>query len=106
MDQTIFMKDITPLELKERISAGEKLHIIDVREQYEYDEFNIGAKLIPLGDLRNVVEDLHDWSDTEVVVHCRSGARSAAAKAFLMQNGFINVRSLLGGIVAYQALEQ
>ncbi|MFM6983851.1 MAG: rhodanese-like domain-containing protein [Chitinophagaceae bacterium] len=98
------MTDINAQELKERIEKGEDLNIIDVREQYEYEEYNIGAQLIPLGDLPSKVDDLDDWQNEEVIVHCKSGARSAAAKAFLVQNGFTNVRNLIGGILAYKAL--
>lgn len=98
------MNDITVQELKERIEKGEALNIIDVREQYEYDEFNIGARLIPLGDLPAHVDDLDDLMNEEVIVHCKAGGRSAAAKAFLIQNGFTNVRNLLGGMMAYQDL--
>lgn len=98
------MTDINAQELKERIDKGEALHIIDVREQYEYEEYNIGAQLIPLGDLPSKIDDLDEWQNEEVIVHCKSGARSAAAKAFLVQNGFTNVRNLLGGILAYKAL--
>ncbi len=98
------MTDINAQELKERIEKGETLHIIDVREQYEYEEYNIGAQLIPLGDLPSKVDDLDEWQNEEVIVHCKSGARSAAAKAFLVQNGFTNVRNLIGGILAYKAL--
>lgn len=98
------MTDINAQELKERIEKGEALNIIDVREQYEYEEYNIGAQLIPLGDLPSKVDDLDDWQNEEVIVHCKSGARSAAAKAFLVQNGFTNVRNLIGGILAYKAL--
>jgi rhodanese-related sulfurtransferase len=45
------MADITVQELKERLDNQETLHIIDVREPHEYEEFNIGAQLLPLGDL-------------------------------------------------------
>ncbi|MBL7837992.1 MAG: rhodanese-like domain-containing protein [Bacteroidetes bacterium] len=96
------MTDITAQELKERIDKGEKLNIIDVREPYEYEEYNIGAMLVPLGDLQGKIDDLDEWLNEEVIVHCKSGARSAAAKAFMMQNGFTNVRSLLGGILELQ----
>ncbi len=95
--------DITTSELKERLANGEKLHIIDVRETYEYDEQNIGAQNIPLGTIPDKLEDLEDLKDEEVIVHCRSGSRSASAKAFLQQQGFTNVRNLLGGILAYNA---
>ncbi len=98
------MSEITVNELKERLSKGEELKIIDVREPYEYEEFNIGALNIPLGDLQSKIDDLDDWMNEEVIVHCRSGARSAAAKAFLDQNGFKNVRNLVGGMMAYQSM--
>lgn len=97
--------DITPEELKQRMSQGETLHIIDVREPYEYEEYNIGARLIPLGDLREQLPALSGLSSEEIIIHCRSGNRSAAAKAFMLQNGFSNVRSLIGGMTAFQALE-
>ncbi len=98
------MVDITAEELKERIGKGEKLNIIDVREQYEHDEYNLGGILIPLGDLQSKIDDLDELVNQEVIVHCRSGARSAAAVAFMRQNGFTNVRNLIGGANAYQAL--
>ncbi|MFT2009975.1 rhodanese-like domain-containing protein [Pontibacter sp. 13R65] len=95
--------DITADELKERLSKGETPVIIDVREPWEYEESRIeGAKNIPLGSLPQQLDDLEDLKDQEVIVQCRSGARSANAKAFLQQNGFNQVRNLLGGILAYQ----
>ncbi len=97
------MEDITVQELKERIAKGEKLNIIDVREQFEYDEFNIGAKLIPLGTLPDAMFEMNNLKDKEIIVHCKSGARSATAKAYLSQNGFTKVRNLLGGMLAWRA---
>lgn len=98
------MSEITVNELKDRLSKGEDLKIIDVREPYEYEEFNIGALNIPLGDLQSKIDDLDGWINEEVIVHCKSGGRSAAAKAFLDQNGFKNVRNLVGGMMAYQSM--
>jgi len=98
------MEDISVQELKDRLSKGEHITILDVREPYEYEEFNIGAILIPLGDLKDELPKLNDLKTTELIVHCKSGNRSAAAKVFLEQNGFQQVRSLIGGMVAYQAL--
>lgn len=95
--------DITAAELKERLAKPEELIIIDVREPYEYAEHNIGAINIPLGSLPQKLDDLEEYKDEEVIVHCRSGARSASAKAFLQQQGFTNVRNLLGGIIAYHS---
>lgn len=98
------MTDITAEELKERINSGEKLNLIDVREQWEFDEFNMGGTLIPLGDLQGKIDDLEEMKEQEVIIHCKAGARSAAAQAFMRQNGFTNVRNLIGGALAYQAL--
>lgn len=92
------MQDITVEELKFRIDKGEKLTIIDVRETWEYDEVNIGAQNIPLGTLPQKLDDLEDLKDQEIIVHCKSGMRSANAKAFLQSNGYTKVRNLLGGI--------
>ena len=95
--------DITAAELKERLANGEKPFILDVREDWEYQEQNIGGLNIPLGTLPDKLDELEDHKNDEVIVHCRSGARSASAKAFLQQQGFTNVRNLTGGILAYNA---
>ena len=98
------MSDITVSELKKRLDSGDKSFIfIDVREPYEYAEFNLGAELIPLSPIPDAaINQLADHKDDEIVVHCRSGARSGNAKAFLVQMGFQNVRNLEGGVLAWQ----
>ncbi|MDX5417978.1 MAG: rhodanese-like domain-containing protein [Hymenobacteraceae bacterium] len=94
--------DITVEELKDRLANGETPVIIDVREDWEHQETCIaGAQNIPLGALPQRLDDLEDYKDQEVIVHCKSGMRSASAKAFLQQQGFSQVRNLLGGITAY-----
>jgi rhodanese-related sulfurtransferase len=98
------MEDITVEVLKERLDSGEKFNFLDVREDYEYEEQNLGAKLIPLGELPDRIGEIEDWKDTELVVHCRSGARSGRAKDFLESQGFTKVRNVLGGILAYNEL--
>lgn len=99
-------QDITAKEVKQRLDNGEKLFIIDVREPYEYEEYNIGGKLIPLGELQTQIDDLlENHKDEEIIIHCRSGARSTAARNFMIQNGFNNIRNMVGGIMAYQVLE-
>ncbi len=95
--------DITVTELKQRLDAGENIHIIDVREPWEFEEFNIKGKLIPLGDLQGKIDDLDAWMNEEVVVHCKSGGRSAAAVDFMTRQGFKNARNLAGGMMAWQA---
>ena len=96
--------DITVQELKERLDKGETLNLIDVREPNEYEADNIGATLIPLGDLPYRLDELDGLQDEEVIVHCRSGSRSAMAQKTLEQNGFNNVRNVTGGILAYRKL--
>ncbi|TDN40252.1 rhodanese-like domain-containing protein [Hymenobacter sp. UV11] len=98
------MPDITASDLHQRQQAGETPTIIDVREPWEFEESRIsGSQNIPLGALPQALDDLEELRDQEVIVHCKSGARSSAAKAFLTQQGFTNVRNLEGGIMAYQA---
>ena len=95
------MQTITVREVKDRLKAGEQLNIIDVREPNEYAEFNIGAKLIPLGKIQSLdVEELEDLRDKEVIIHCRSGKRSATACLILDSLGFQNTKNLEGGMLA------
>ena len=97
------MKNISVEELKARMDAGEKLNLIDVREPNEYQEFNIGAKLIPLGKITSMqADELDDLKDEEIILHCRSGKRSATIiNALESQHGFTNLYNLKGGILAY-----
>lgn len=97
------MDDINVLELKTRLDNGEKLNIIDVRETWEHAEFNIGAQLIPLGTLPQRIEDLEEFKDQELIIHCKSGGRSGSAKSFLTAQGFTKVRNLLGGMLDWQS---
>ncbi len=94
--------DITVEELKQKIDNNEKFVFIDVREQHEFDEFNLNAKLIPLGNIMQAIEDLEDSKEDEIVVHCRSGARSGMAQSAMQQAGYKNVRNLIGGVLAWQ----
>lgn len=98
------MQNITVVELKERLDKGEKLNILDVREPDEYAEFNLGGKLFPLGQIQSMqVDDLEDWKEQEIIVHCRSGKRSLTACLFLETLGFTNTKNLEGGVLAWQA---
>ena len=93
--------DITVQELKQKLDAKEPFIFIDVREPHEYEAFNLGAELIPLGTIPDAVEKLKEHKNDEIVVHCRSGARSAGAQSFLQSQGFTNVRNLTGGVLAW-----
>lgn len=97
------MADINVIELKSKLDKKDDFLLIDVREEWEYEDFNIGAKNIPLGNIQGTIDDLDEWMEKEVVVHCKSGIRSAAARDFMIKEGFKNVRNLEGGIVAWQA---
>jgi molybdopterin/thiamine biosynthesis adenylyltransferase/rhodanese-related sulfurtransferase len=90
---------ITVKELKRRIDAGEDVQLIDVREPYEYQIAQIGGKLIPQNDLPLRLAEID--RDREVVVHCRSGARSQRIAEFLKQAGYPRVVNLAGGILAW-----
>ena len=94
--------EITVQDLRQKLESGEKFVFIDVREPWEYEEFNLGAQLIPLNTLVNSMSDLEDFKEEPIVVHCRSGSRSAMAQGLLLANGFKNVRNLKGGVMAWQ----
>lgn len=98
------MEDITVSELKDRLDKKEKFYFLDVREEWEYEEDNLGAENIPLGELPHRLSEIEKYKDQEIVVHCRSGARSGNAKKFLESKGFSQVRNVLGGILAYRSL--
>ena len=97
------MNNISVEEVKQRLNAGEKLNIVDVREPHEYAEFNIGGTLIPLGKIQTMqIDEIEDLRDQEVILYCRSGNRSGQACMFLDAMGFKNTKNLVGGILAWQ----
>lgn len=94
------VKEITVEELKNLKDSNSDFQLIDVREEYEYEICNLNAELIPLGGILDNVEKVA--SDKKVVVHCRSGARSATAISQLEKKfGFENLYNLRGGILAW-----
>lgn len=92
------IQEITVEELKEKIDNNEDFILLDVREPFEYKISNMGGKLIPLGDLANHLEELESYKDQEIIVHCRTGGRSARACLLLQSYGFQNPKNLVGGI--------
>lgn len=97
------MKNITVEELKEKMDSGAKLNLIDCREPHEYEEANLGGRLIPLSKFQTMqLEEIEDLKDEEVIVHCRSGKRSMMACHILDQMGFANTVNVEGGILAWQ----
>jgi rhodanese-related sulfurtransferase len=96
------MQTITVQELKQRLDAGEAVHLVDVREPNENAEFNIGGTLIPLGKIKNMeTDDIDAWKEDEVILYCRSGNRSGQATLILEQMGFKNPKNLTGGMLAW-----
>ena len=91
--------EITAKDLKARQDRGDDIFILDVREPHEYQICNLNGKLIPLGELPRRVNELD--SSREMVVHCRSGKRSADAIQFLQKAGFKKLLNLKGGVLAW-----
>ena len=99
------MQTITAEELKSRISAGEKLNLVDVREPKENADFNIGGRLVPLGKIQSMqADELDDLKSSEVICYCRSGNRSGQACLILETMGFNNVKNLTGGMLKWTEL--
>ncbi len=94
----LLMEEVTPQEGQQRIKQGAVL--VDVREQSEYDEIHAqGAALLPLSELESRYSELP--KDKELVMICRSGARSKQAGEYLMQSGYSKVVNLSGGTMAW-----
>ncbi|MBE3595176.1 MAG: rhodanese-like domain-containing protein [Candidatus Carbobacillus altaicus] len=91
---------VTPEEVKNRLEAGEDIVILDVREAMEVAMGKIpGAKHIPLSELPQRIHEIE--RDKETILVCRSGNRSHFAAEFLQQNGFPNVKNMLGGMISW-----
>src|SRR4051794_10818651 len=94
------VREITPKELKEKLSGPVPPVLIDVREQFERDISNIGGLLIPLGTIGARLQEIP--RDKEVIIYCRSGARSAfAVQELETHQGFTNLWNLKGGILQW-----
>ena len=93
------VKEITVQQLKEWKDNGKDFQLVDVRKPHEYEFVNLGAEIIPLAEVIDKKDSIDKEKD--VVVHCRSGARSANAIVVLQNYGFNNLYNLKGGILAY-----
>jgi rhodanese-related sulfurtransferase len=97
------MQLISVSEVRERMSKGEKLNLVDVREISEHDEFNIGGILIPLGKFQAMeLDQLETLKNQELICYCRSGNRSGQACQILDMLGFTNTKNLEGGMLAWR----
>ncbi len=97
---------ITVEEYKARLddvakNGGNRPFLLDVREPHEYQIVNLGAPLIPVGQVGQRMGEIPVGKDEEIVVHCKSGGRSQKAAQELKAAGFTNVKNLAGGITAW-----
>ena len=91
--------EIRAEDLKSRLDQGEKLFLLDVRDEYEYEISNIGGHLIPLPELPKRLGELN--SKQEIIALCKMGPRGVKAVELLQRNGFKRVSNLRGGIHAW-----
>ncbi|MFZ6663682.1 rhodanese-like domain-containing protein [Peijinzhouia sedimentorum] len=96
------MNLITAEELYQKLSSGEKIEVIDVREKWEYDEENIGAVNIPLYDLPKQLDEVKKYNNCEIVLHCKTGARSEKARKYLASVGINTCKSLCNGMEEFK----
>ena len=95
------MNAITAIALKHKIDSAEDFQLIDVRESYEHNDFNIGGELIPLNKIAQQVEKIA--TDKPVIIYCRKGIRSRIAIQRLQQKfPFTNLLNLIGGTQAWK----
>lgn len=96
------VKNIAPVELQEKLDNKQPVLVLDVRQPEEYarDGHIKGARLMPLGSLRNRLSELP--LDTPIVVVCRSGARSRSACELLQMQGFEDITNMGGGMIAWK----
>ena len=94
------MNEITPIDLQTRLQQ-ETLYLLDVREVYEHEDFNIGGELIPLGDIISKASVIP--KNQPVIVYCKKGIRSQIAIQRLQDKfGFTNLINLKGGMEAWK----
>ncbi|MGC3946623.1 MAG: rhodanese-like domain-containing protein [Chryseolinea sp.] len=94
------MKEVTVQELQALKESGADFQLIDVREPHEFDICDLGGELIPQGDIPASVDKID--RNKQVIIHCRSGARSGNMVQWLEKNhGFTNLYNLKGGILAW-----
>ncbi|HQW83678.1 MAG TPA: rhodanese-like domain-containing protein [Ferruginibacter sp.] len=95
------MNSITATELKQKIEHDEDFQLIDVREDFEHEEFNIGGQLIPLHEIALLIEKIK--TDKPVIIYCRKGIRSQLAIQRLQEKyPFTNLFNLIGGTEAWK----
>jgi rhodanese-related sulfurtransferase len=99
------MPPINSKELLVRMQTNEILNLLDVREEIEYHTYNIGGKNMPLSKLNSNINELGYNKTDEIIVVCKAGLRSETARIVLIENGYLQVRNLTGGLMALQKLK-
>ena len=97
--------EINAAELLNRLNKGERLNLLDVREEIEFHTFNIGGENIPLKSVGGAVAGVIPNKSEEIIVVCTAGLRSASAATLLAEAGYTNVRNLTGGLLAVQKIK-
>jgi rhodanese-related sulfurtransferase len=103
MNSPSAVPEITPTELKARLDAGDTPVLVDVRDAFEIEIADLpdhGQVRIPSGEFAQRYAELD--AETDLIIYCRSGARSAWAAAILLQNGYERVLNLQGGVLGWR----
>lgn len=98
------MQQITPKELKEKLDSNADVLLIDIREDFERDAYNIGGLHIPMGEVPSKLSDIP--RDKDVVIYCEKGIRSTIVIQRLEAAGFNNLINLSGGMKAWKSTVQ
>lgn len=91
--------EITVEELKALKDEKKPIQLIDCREKKEYDFCNLEGTLIPMNEIPRHLTEFDP--DSQLIIMCRTGSRSAMVTEFLRRNGFPNAQNLKGGIYAW-----
>jgi rhodanese-related sulfurtransferase len=97
------MNSITPAALQEKINNQEDFILIDVREEFEHTDFNIGGTLIPMNTVFENIDGIP--KDKPVVLYCAKGIRSAMVIQRLEEKfGYTNLINLSGGMYGWRSV--
>ena len=100
MSEELSPYEITPAQVEaKKLDSTDDFILVDVRQDHERQLCNIGGEFIPLGEFAERYSELDKGK--EIVIYCRSGARSGQATHFLLQNGYTNVKNMVGGILRW-----
>jgi rhodanese-related sulfurtransferase len=97
------LKSVSAEEVMERVANRDDSYFLDVRDEHEFEgaQLNIGETLIPLGLLRESLDELPQEKDAEIIVYCMTGPRSYEAALFLESQGWTNIKVMEGGVSAW-----